>query len=531
LSRFFYLLFVLAVAAPCAFGQIHQPQRFELDIKSTDNGVHLISLRQEGLVIVRELNKFDKGKRKWELQFLDTLLAERWTHEIELETRLNLVGFEYTAQHVYLLYREGENEIHNFQLVIVDFVNRSFTHHHIRFELTFRMTHFTVAGNSAIFGGYVVNEPAILLFDPASDKPKVLPGLFIKDMSLLDVRVNQNHSFNVVLYERKNREERRLIVRTFDSDGHPLMEDAIPVDSRYSILTGITNALERDEMIIVGTYGELGSKQAMGFYSVVVDPFQEQEIQYTDFAALHHFLDPLKPRKQEKIKAKAQLLRSQGKMPDYRTHVIPYRMEERSNGFYVLAEQYFPSNNVSPYSSPYAPMNPYGYNSPYGMSPYSMNRFYSPFYNTPYYASNRNSDVRMVQSVVLELNAKGAITKDASLKIEDTKQPSLDQVSDFAFIKDSVVLMYKKESAIMYQEEAGEEGEKPNIQSTPIRLMTPQDILRNENEGEGALRHWYGQSFYLWGFQTIRNTTNTNDPTRRVFYINKLTVGKPQGSN
>lgn len=506
-----------------AAAQISQPNRFEMDAKFIENELQLISLRQEGLVLVQQLNKFDKGKRKWQLHFLDTLLTEKWTKEIDLDNRLELVGFEYTRHQVYLLYREGSNVTQNFQMVVVDFVNQTYSHHNIRFELTFRLTHFTVAGNTAIFGGYVVNEPVILLYDPANDKPKVLPGLFMKDMSLLDLRANQNHSFNLVLYDRSKREERKLVVRTFDPDGNPLVDDEIIIDSRYTIMTGITSSLERDEMLVVGTFGEQGSKQAMGIFSALVDPFQEQVIHYTDFAALHHFLDPLKPRKQQQIKAKAQLLRSQGRIPDYRTYLIPYRIEERAKGFYVLAEQYFSSNNMSPYSSPYATMNPYAFNNPYSMYSYPVNRVYSPFYNDPYYAS-RHGDVRMVQSVVLELNGLGMITKDASLKLEDIRIPNLDQVSDFALIKDSVVLMYKKESSIVHSEEAGEEGEKPIIQTTPIRLASSLDILRNENESEGSLRHWYGDSFYLWGFQTIRNTTNTQVPTRRVYYINKVQV-------
>jgi len=524
LNRILFLFLLLATICHSVSGQISQPGRFELDVKFTENGVHLISLRQEGLVLVHQLNKFDKGKRKWQLQFLDTLLTEKWTKEIDLDNRLDLVGFEYTSHHVYLLYREGANATHNFQMVIVDFLNQNYTLHDIRFELTFRMTHFTVAGNTAVFGGYVVSEPVILLFDHTSDKPKVLPGLFMKDMSLLDVRVNQNHSFNVVLYDRSKRDERKLVIRTFDPEGNPLVEDEVIIDNRYAILTGITSTLERDEMIVVGTYGEQGSKQALGVFSVVVDPFQDQMVHYTDFAALHHFLDPLKPRKQERIKTKAQLLRSQGKVPDYRTYLIPYRIEERANGFYVMAEQYFASNHVSPYSSPYSTMNPYAFNNPYSMYSYPVNRVYSPYYNEPYYSGSRHSDVRMVQTVVLQLNDQGVITKDASLKLDDIRQPALDQVSDFALIRDSVVLMYKKESSIIHNEESGEEGEKPSVHTTPIRLMNTQDILRNENESEGSLRHWYGDSFYLWGFQTIRNTTNTQDPTRRVYYVNKVQV-------
>lgn len=152
MSRILFLFIVVLMPTFRAAAQISQPNRFEMDAKFIENELQLISLRQEGLVLVQQLNKFDKGKRKWQLHFLDTLLTEKWTKEIDLDNRLELVGFEYTRHQVYLLYREGSNVTQNFQMVVVDFVNQTYSHHNIRFELTFRLTHFTVAGNTAIFG-------------------------------------------------------------------------------------------------------------------------------------------------------------------------------------------------------------------------------------------------------------------------------------------------------------------------------------------------------------------------------------------
>jgi hypothetical protein len=381
------------------------------------------------------------------------------------------------------------------------------------------MTHFTVAGKNALFGGYIINEPAVLLYDASSEHPKVLPGLFISDMTLLDVRTNQNQSFNVVLTERKGKENKHLIVRTFDSDGNQLMDDIIAIDSRYAVLTGVTNALERDEMIIVGTYGEGMGKQAMGFYSVVVDPFNEQAVTYTDFASLAHFLDNLSPRKSEKIKSKAQQQRAQGHLPDYRTYVVPFRIEERANSFYLLAEQYYPTSSLS--NSPTGYYNPYSYGyMPYGLSP-SMSRSY----NSPYlYNNSRTSDVHMTQSLVVELSPQGKIIKDASMKLEDVKQHGLEQVADFTVVHDSIFLVYKKESEIQYQEEAGDMDEKPLVKSTKIRLLTEHDVLRHESENEGETRFWYDHHFYVSGYQTIKDATRLTDQTRRIFYVNRLTV-------
>ncbi len=519
-----WLVALTLLAADPAWSQLYQPFRFEHEIKHAEEGFNIVSLKSEGLALFREMNQYAHGKKKWQLEILDTTLTQTWSQIFELENRLVLVGYEYAPQHLYLLFREGETDTHNFQLLSILFQDKSFQIDKIKFELNFKMTHFTVAGTSAVFGGYINNEPAVLLYNQSSEHPKVIPGLFISDITLLDVRANQNQSFNVLLVERKDKGtgKRQLIVRTFDQEGNPLMEDAINIDSRFTVLAGLTNSLERDEMIVVGTFTEGTGKQASGFFSVVVDPFNDQEVTYTDFTLLPHFLDYLNPRKAEKIKTKAQQQRALGRLPDYKTYIVPFRMEERGNGFYLLAEQYYPSNSVYPTSYPYGSYNPYTYGYyPYGMTPYSNRYYNSPYmYNTP----ARNSDVRMVQTMVVALGPQGKVTKDASMKLDDIKQSGLEQVGDFMVAHDSVFLVYKKESDIIFQEEAGDLDEKPIIRQTKVKLLSENDALRNESDNEGGVRFWFGHHFYVWGYQSIKDATRTENQTRHVFYVNRLSV-------
>ncbi|MBY0434869.1 MAG: hypothetical protein K2U26_12240, partial [Cyclobacteriaceae bacterium] len=281
-----FFLVLLSVRMPL-HAQISQPYRFEQKIKNSEAGFTVISLKKEGIAFVRDKEKYEQGKKKWHLEILDTTLTSQWSTEMELDNRLVLVGYEYSPQRLYLLFREGETDFYNFQMARVDIPERTYQTEKIKFELNFRITHFTLAGSSAIFGGYISSQPVVLLYDQSSDHPKVLPGLFNNDLELLDVRANQNQSFNVLLAERKGKEKRKLIIRTYDEAGNLLMDDEINFNPGYSIITGMTSALERDELLIVGTYGEGTNRQALGFYSVVVDPFSEQAITFTEFASLN----------------------------------------------------------------------------------------------------------------------------------------------------------------------------------------------------------------------------------------------------
>ena len=474
-------------------------------------------MEKEGLGLVRDREKYSHGKKTWQIEIVDTTLAPIWSTELELDNRLSLVGFEHGPGQLYLLFREEQTNYYNFQLLTMHFYEKSFQLNKIQFDLTFRLTHFTVTGSSAIFGGYVNSEPAVLLYNQSSEHPKVLPGLFTRGITLLDVRANQNQSFNVLLVEKRGIEKDRLIVRTFDHEGNLLIDDVIDVDSKFSILSGLTSSLIRDEMMIIGTYGEGNSKLAMGFYSVVVDPFNEQSVLFTEFSSLEHFLDYLPEKKAMKIKLKAQKQKSEGHIPNYKASVLPFRLEERNTGFYLLSEVYNSSSNINsyPYSNPSTSYNngPDGYGYPYRSNPY----FNAPYMNNP---PVRNTEVRMIETVVIKFGALGP-EKDVSIKLEDIKQSALDQKGDFLIVNDSLVLGYKKKSEIWFQRESAESGTLTSVRQSKVNLMRPTDILKDENEDVGGLRYWYENHFYVWGYQQIKTRLNNEVHSRYVFYVNR----------
>ncbi len=507
--------------------QVRQHGRYEKEVKYSEEGFTVIPLKKEGLAMVREIKKGKFGSKVnfWELTILDTTMTVSWSTEIEMKVGLTLVGYEYEPGSIYLLFREGESDYHNFQLVTVPFHEKRSETDKIKFEVEFKITHFTMSGNNGVFGGYVNNEPAVLLYDRSSDHPKVLPGLFVSDISLLDVRANQNQSFNVLLADKKNKDKKTLMVRTYDHEGNLLIDDVIDFDPRLYVSSAITSALERDEMIIVGTYSEGQGKPAMGFFSLVVDPFSKQDVNYTDFATLPHFLQYLPPKRAEKVISKSTKSKSQGKLPDYNINVSLYRIDEREDGFYVLGELYY--RNTSGYygnypyaSSYYTPYPAYGY-YPYGVTPYS-NRYYNSPGAYPY-ASSRQSDAHIVETTVLKFNSRGKIEKDASLKLDNMKLPQLEQVADFTVSKDSIVILYKKESQIIYEKERGDADEVAEIKQVKVELQR-NESLKKEDKDEGTLRFWYGKSFYVWGYQTVRDDTREGDKTQYVFYVNKVSV-------
>jgi hypothetical protein len=505
--------------------QVLQPHRFEKKQKGNDEYYSIIPLKEDGLALLREQNDYEDGKQVWECVLLDTALAERKTLNILVEPRFPLIGYEYVNDRLFLLFRMGEHNKSDLELIDIDLVNMAEAkRYEIKPELDFRITHFNKVGRSMVLGGYVSNEPAVLLYKLDDNQITVVPGFFQKDNELVDVRINANQTFNVVVIDRSTRSERKLIFKTFDEKGNNLLEDVVPIDDDRSLQTSISSTLEREDMMVLGTWGDRSGRQSSGFFSMKVDPFSEQKINYITFGQLDHFTDSMNPTRAARIKESAKEAAVEGRKPNFTAYVIPYKIQESEAGFLMLAEVYNPSSNSSPYfNSPYS--NPYAYN-PYMYNPfwgyYPGMRMFRPAYG---YGNNpRNTDeIKTYASILVAFDENGKPKWDQSLMLDEFRKPSLEQVSDYYFGTNDVTFVYKKESELKIKTINVSNGEgKESIEK--IKLSDPQDEVRNEKEYEDGIKHWYGNTFYTWGYQTIRNTSKREDRTRDVFYVNKVVV-------
>lgn len=502
--------------------QLSQPRRYERIQKHSDESFNIIPLQQHGLALFRDLNKYRNTNKLWQLILLDSGLTEKKDLELEIKDRNKFLGYEVGRDRLFFLFRTGETTKNDFELIEITFSGNEVGRYQFKPDLDFKLTHFTKAGANFIFGGYVNNEPAVVLFELATNHIRVLPGFFQKDTELVDLRTNENQTFNTVLIDRGSKENRKLTFRTFDESGKQLLDDLVSIESQIFLQTGITSTLQREDLAVMGTWGERNSKQSVGFYFMNVDPFSDQQLKYIDFAQLDHFLDYLNPKRAERIKESSAADRTAKRIPNFTAYVAPYRLKEYKDGFLLLAEVYTPVSTTSPYYS-----NPYYYNPYYGggmmFSPFyypGMGRMYRPYsFNN---AARTLNEIKTSQASLLSFDPQGKVRWDVSLKIEDIRMGGVDQVSDFYQQDDKIVFLYKKESELrMKSIILG--SDKPTESSVPVQTGNVSDNIRSEKEYEGGVRHWIDNIFYVWGYQTIRNTTS-NDRVRDVFYINKVVV-------
>ena len=502
-----------------SFSQLEQPYRIEFERKSIDEDFIIISLKNEGLALTRGKNKYKAGNRTWEVIVLDTALKQKETIEFEVRNENRLIGYEYSTGAVHLLFQK--NEINGymdlFSLSLTD--KNKIDRFELKPEITYRLSHFYKVGENFILAGVVGREPAILLYNPSSDNIKVLPGIFQKQTELMDIQVNQNMTFNTLLMDRSNRVNQKVIFRTYDPTGKLLLEDITIIDKNIELHSGICSTLEKEDLLVLGSWGKLNSKQANGFYAYPINPYGEKKIDWTYFGLLDHYLDYLKPQKAAAIKEKTQKALEKGTTPEFINYIMPHRIIEHTHGFLLLAESFQPSSNNSQSSS--------SYYIPYFATPYKYN---FPSYgdydsrNSPYGNDGPSvQEIKSIQSVVVSFDNSGKVLWDYSVKLDNIKRSAIEQVSDFCIEADSIHFLYKKESEIRLKSTNLDDGESIE-RVKKIKLNDFYDVIRMERSQEGSVKHWFNESFYVWGYQSIRNTGKGDFRNREVFYINRLVI-------
>ena len=206
-----------------------------------------------------------------------------------------------------------------------------------------------------------------------------------------------------------------------------------------------------------------------------------------------------------------------GRLPDFTNHVIPFKIIESDKQFLFLSESYIPNReenhtNMSPYSQ--------SVGSGFG-GYYRSNNIYNP--NYPSGSSvTLDDDGKTIQGALVAFSPKGTVLWDYSIKFDDIRKPFVQQAVEYCITDRHVNLIYKKESELMVKSFDASTGEGVEF-AEKIRSLFPGDEIRPDEKVLGEIKNWYGNKFYAWGYQTIRNKSNPTK-NRDVFYVNKVEI-------
>ena len=328
-------------------------------------------------------------------------------------------------------------------------------------------------------------------------KIKVLPGIYRNHSELLELDINEDNDTFVILMTERTRDKRSTIsVKRFDAQGELIQNIQLAPLPNSSILYGQTTNLPGKEQFIVGTYSHKRSNYSRGIFIAQLDPNSQAPptLKYFNYGDLKNFFSYMKAKRAARVKQRVERRKIKGKKLRFNYRLLVHDIVQDDEGnFLMIGEAYYPK---------------------YGN--------YSSFSYYPGYGNLAFEGYKYTHAVIIAFSPEGKLVYDNSFEINDVQTFQLDQLVSLNVQDGKVILLYTYEDVIRSKIIQGNEvleGKAFN----EIELAFENDIVGNNNSEVGGLKKWYGDYFFAYGVQKIKNLAVTGQNiSREVFYINKI---------
>ncbi|MEQ8240325.1 MAG: hypothetical protein RIA69_13995 [Cyclobacteriaceae bacterium] len=478
---------------------IVQSNRVEFDMGSEDYDFHVIEGQENGMLVAVQTSDALADGELWVFHYLDTALNVVWSKNFPVPYTSTFTGYDYYSGKYYLMFNISEFGNEEFLIYEIDAESGLYLTFEISTVFPIVLTHFEVINQSLILGGYTNSRPVLLTYNLVERTPKVVPGFYENNSLLLDLIIDDEAQiFTVLTTERQDNRKNSVRVKTFTSSGDLIQENRINPGERNNLIDGTATTFLGGFQYVAGTYSKNASQYSRGLYLAKFINGRQQFVEFHNYADLDNFFGFMGKRREKRMKEKIERKKEKGRKLKFSYRLMVHDIIKRGDEFVMIAEAYYPSYNS------YA-------GSPYGGIGSAQN-FTSGF-----------TGYRYTHAIVVAFDKNGDIKWDNSFEIEDILTFSLQKFVQVSVYDDKIVLMYMEGNTIrskVVEENAIVEGKTFN----PVRLSYNSDEIKSKNPQVEGLKKWYGNTYYAFGEQRIKNESGSVIKVyRKIFYINKVT--------
>lgn len=475
-----------------AVAQINQLKRFEIQLTGRETEFKVIPIESHGVLLYR--NKIEKKEDFLEIQRLDTAFQLKWKKTLPIEKKFQPILTKHfgDTQHV-LLFHSEYKEI-NFRLYRINLENASYQVDTIFNIIPFLPTHFEVTEYGTLIGGFIYNRiPIVVMYEFATRKTRILPGLFNEQGELIQIQVYPDNSFHVLISTQPKARFKTIWVKYYDSMGQIRHNAMLRTESSISLLSARALKTQSDEVVVAGTYGIRSAEYSSGLFIARINKEGDQDIRFYPFYQLQNFFSYLKPRQEKRLRQRIEHKISRGKRTRLVYHIMVHELVPLNNQFILLGEAFYPVYKRDDRFN-------------YGLAVSA----YVPFIFDGY---------RYTHAVVIGFDPQGNLIWDNSFEINDVKTFNLEQFVKMDYRNNRLALLYLFDNRIRYkliQNNEVIEGKKINPLELSFKPEEPEideDIKR--------LEYWYSGNFLAYGIQRPYSRAVSRS-RERYFFINKV---------
>ncbi|MBL6448705.1 hypothetical protein JMN32_20500 [Fulvivirga sp. 29W222] len=498
-----YSCLLSLILTQSALAQIVQPERFELEVDS-DAGFMVSPAGEGGIFLFREIeNTYNTTDNLWEVYLLDTALNISWRKEYFINPNYVNISHLYIDSKLYLLFSSIKQGDKSLSLVSFSAASGEIDNYIIRNFIPFAFYDFKVINDAVLIGGYFNYRPLVVLYNLEEQIPKVLPGFFNERAQLIEMKVNDHATFDIILSGPTEEKNTTLFINTFDQFGNLIKKISLDAEKSKSLLFGRAETLDNQNQLVAGVYGRRNSEYSRGVFVANVNPYGEQKIKYYNYAELENFFNYMKARRERRVISRIERKKIKNKKIKFNYRLLVHELIRHEDQYILLGEAFYPkyrtvTGNGGLFSAGWA-------------------------FNKGVYSSSLVFDgYRYTHAIILGFDKKGNLLWDNSFEINDVISFDLEQFVHVNASGDRVDLLYVFEDAIRSKTIKGSqvlEGKGEN----KISLKYDSDKVEGDETKIGGLSKWYGDVFFTYGIQNIQNLrTEGVGLTRKVFFVNKV---------
>ncbi|GAA5038356.1 hypothetical protein GCM10011506_34600 [Marivirga lumbricoides] len=501
--------FILLLLFFCfnAYTQITQPLRYEIEIEDFYDPYFIVSAEENGIFIFKEMSLKSTGKEKvWQIIQLDTSLVEVNMQEVIIDSKFSFRGYDYQNGKFVMLFQEGEEYAEDLLFITFSVDQLVFKTYLYENLVPINLTEFEMKNDAVIFGGNANTRAVLMMYNFSAERGVVLPGFYNDRSSLLQIVTKSDDNLvRIITSERRYDRSYGITIRAYTTQGELIFTEDINAKDDISLTNGRVVDSSNGSDLLAGTYSTKKRRETSRglFIADLSDPEQEN-IEYYNYANLENFFNYMKEKRKMRVKKRIARKKIKGKKLKFSYRLYVQDIIKQRNQNILIGEAYYPT-----YSS-----------GSYGFSPY--NNFSDPF------MSRGNTQVfdgyKYTHAVLMAFDNNGNLLWDNSFEINDLKSFQLEKHVHVAFSEEQMVMLYLYDQQIKVKVIKGQEIIEGKF-TEDLRLMYESDEMKANSEDLEGLEKWYGNNFYAYGVNRVKNLRDSDiQLNRKVFFINKIVV-------
>ena len=484
--------------------------RVEFDARA--DVFQLVPCGEKGVLMFYEsIKQVDQSNKSWVCLYYDINLNPLWSKEIPVLKDLSYIDFYVYENDVYLAFQnltKSRIDEYNFQLVKINLFDSGFEIKSIFIPEKADLVNFEVTGNTFVGGfNYFRDEAIVIIKNLTNDEEKIVKFTgqpsFIKNIRFNPLAAQVYVAVNIY----QERKQSAIYLNGYDFNGS-LQTSILVTPARESekLMNAQINFQSSDEIYILGSFNNLNGKlsktdeasqgeESEGFYIAKIQNGEQKFIKLHRLVDFKNITQILNNEQLQSVNSDLKKSKKKGIESTLYYELLIHDLIKNGDDFVMLAEAYYPEyHQVSTMSYDF-----YGRPMPYYYTVFDGYRYFNAF--------------------VAGLNTSGDLTWSNGIKIWDVTSFNLQKKVEVFFDAGESVLFYNHEGKIVSKVMSGYEdiGE---VEHTKIATRFPEDFQMEATQG--MVKHWYGNFFVAYGYQTLKNNTLGGGSKRRVFYFNKV---------